>query len=602
MRHGSIRTRLTTSYLLLVLLSLVFVAVFVTWRLQVQYTETYGRVIVTQSRLIARMLEEYAEGGGGSAARLERVAQEFRWRKDATISVLGFEAVAAAGQAGAPEVRAVVACVTRVLALPQTTSENARDSLLACPSRMLRADAVTGQTQMFAAAPVVVGKTPIAVVHVSVPTRWVWDQLRAMIPWLGLALGTGLLVSWYIGARLARGLAEPIGELTAVASRMSAGDLSSAVRPRGYDEIGRLGEMFNRMADRLAGTIATLSAERTKLEAVVSGMMDGVIATDRDGVVILTNRAAADLLNTPAKPTRPRQAARLALGPRLRMLLSESAHSGRVSAEELPPSEVGDRLVEVRCAPIAGASGRPTGAVAVLRDVTDLRRLERLRRELTANVSHELRTPLTSIKGFAETLLGGAMRDEATCRHFLEIIDKESNRLVKLVDDLLDLSRLESKRISLELSQVDVGQVIEETVARLRPLAGARDFDLRPAAPDVVALADRDRLAQVLTNLLDNAIKFTPDGGRIAVDWRTANGEVEVTVADSGHGIAETDLPHVFERFYKADRARAATPGGSGLGLAITRHIVEAHGGRISVASRPGAGTTFTFTLPRDGD
>lgn len=603
MRQSSIRTRLTTSYLLLVLICLVLVAIFVTWRLQVQYTETYGRVIVTQSRLIARMLEEYAEEGTAPVSRLERLAQEFKWRRDATIRVLDFGAIAGAGVAGPPEVRAVTACVTRVLGRPQPTPETVREGLAACPSRMLRADAQTGQVQMFAASPIVLGTRPIGIVQVAVPTRWVWDQLRAMVPWLALALGAGLLVAWYVGARLARGVVEPIDELTAVASRMSAGDLGSVVRPRGRDEIGRLGEMFNRMADRLAGMIATLSAERTKLEVVVSGMVDGVIATDRDGAVILTNRAAADLVQArlPALP-RSRPAARVVPGPRLKLLLHEAAQSGRVSAEELPPAEVGDRLVEVHCAPITGAGGRPTGAVAVLRDVTDLRRLERLRRELTANVSHELRTPLTSIKGFAETLLGGAMRDEATCRHFLEIIDKESNRLVKLVDDLLDLSRLENKRISLELSAVDVGEVIQETVARLRPLAGARDFDLHPAAPEVVALADRDRLAQVLTNLLDNAIKFTPDGGRIAVDWRTANGEVEVTVADSGQGIAETDLPHVFERFYKADRARAATPGGSGLGLAITRHIVEAHGGRIRVASTPGVGTTFTFTLPRDGE
>jgi two-component system phosphate regulon sensor histidine kinase PhoR len=600
MRHRSIRTRLTASYLLLVLLCLVFVAVFVTWRLQVQYTETYGRVIVTQSRLIARMLEEYAEDGGPAPARLERIAQEFKWRRDATISVLAFAGPGSTGPGAAPEVQSVEACVTRVLG-GQPPAESVRDRLAACPSRALRADA-TGVVQMFAAAPVLLGTKPIAIVHVSVPTRWIWDQLRAMLPWLGIALGIGLLVAWYVGARLARSVVEPIDELTSAASLMSAGDLSRLVRPRGRDEIARLGEMFNQMADRLAGTIATLSAERTKLEAVVSGMVDGVIATDRQGAVILTNRAAVDLLNPRPAPTGPKQIAKIPLGPRLRLLLAEAAHAGRVSAEELPPAEVGNRLVEVHCAPIAGTTGRPSGAVAVLRDVTDLRRLERLRRELTANVSHELRTPLTSIKGFAETLLSGAMRDETTGRHFLEIIDKEANRLVKLVDDLLDLSRLESKGISLKLSQVNVGQVIEETVARLRPLAGARDFDLRPAAPEVLALADRDRLAQVLTNLLDNAIKFTPDGGRIAVDWRTANGEVEVSVRDSGHGIAETDLPHIFERFYKADRARSATPGGSGLGLAITRHIVEAHGGRIKVASRPGTGTTFTFTLPRDGE
>ena len=454
------------------------------------------------------------------------------------------------------------------------------------------------QERIFAAAPVMIGTEPVAIVHVSVPTSWVWVQLRGMIPQLGLALAIGVVVAWRVGARLARSLVEPISELTEVASQMSAGDLSRAVRPRGTDEIGQLGVMFNRMADRLEGTISSLSAERTKLAAVVSGMVDGVIATDRDGRAILVNRAATDLL-------RAHQHARgdqVLLGPRLRALLAEAATYGRITAEELPPSEVGDRLVEVHCAPIAGEGGSSIGAVAVLRDVTELRRLERLRRELTANVSHELRTPLTSIKGFAETLLGGAMRDEETCRHFLEIIDKESNRLVKLVDDLLDLSRLESKRISLELGQVDVGRLIQETVVRLKPLAGARSLEMAPSPSEVVAIADRDRLSQVLTNLLDNAIKFTPDGGTIAVAWRTSDGEVEVSVADSGPGISDVDLPHVFERFYKADRARAATPGGSGLGLAITKHIVEAHGGRIRVTSTPGSGTIFTFTLPREGD
>lgn len=578
MRPPSIRAKLTASYLLLVSGCLVLVATYVTWRLQAQYMQTYRSVVLTQSRLISRMLAEYAREGDASPARLERLAQEFRWRPDATIRVLAAIDIAAAAVVAAPELR--------------------QAALEGRPGESVRADAASGQMRVFAAAPVMVDAQPVAVVHVSVPTGWVWVQLQRMVPQLGIALAIGLLAAWVVGARLARSLAEPIDELTQVASQMSAGNLSRAVRPRGTDEIVRLGEMFNRMADRLAGTISTLSAERTKLEAVVSGMVDGVIATDRYGTIILTNRAAADFLG----PQDSAGGRRTVPGTRLRALLAEAAAHGRVSAEELPPAEVGDRLVEVHCAPIAGNGGTPNGAVAVLRDVTDLRRLERLRRELTANVSHELRTPLTSIKGFAETLLSGAMRDEATCRHFLEIIDKESDRLVKLVDDLLDLSRLEGKRISLELGQVDVGELVTETVARLRPLAGTRDFQLRPATPEVIALADRDRLAQVLTNLLDNAIKFTPNGGCIAVGWRAANGEVEISVTDSGQGIADADLPHVFERFYKADRARASVPGGSGLGLAITRHIVEAHGGRIRVASTPGAGTTFTFTIPRDGE
>ncbi|MDQ7857964.1 MAG: ATP-binding protein [Armatimonadota bacterium] len=573
MKTRSVRARLVSSYILLVSLCLVLVATFVTWRLQRQYMTTYGSVVLTQSRIISRMLEQYVAEGERDVARLERLAQEFRWRPDLTITVRSPAAVA--GDAP-PELVA---------------------ALRGEPAQVVRDDAATGEQRVFAAAPVAAGGQTVAVVHLSVPTGWVWVQLRRMLPQLGIALFIGLVAAWLVGGRLARSLVEPIDELTRIAARMSAGDLAQSVRPRGPDEIGRLGEMFNQMADRLRATITTVTAEQTKLAAVMAAMVDGVIATDRSGRVMLANRAATELLGwAPGAPGRD------GIGwPRLRAVLDDAAAYGRVTAEELPPSETADRLVEVHCAPLPG-DGRPGGAVAVLRDVTELRRLERARRELTANVSHELRTPLTSIKGFAETLLAGAMRDERTCRHFLEIIDQEANRLVKLVDDLLDLSRLESKRLSLELGQVRVGDVVAEAVTKMRQLAGGRALELHPAPGDVTVLADRDRLAQVMTNLLDNAIKFTPDGGRIAVGWRTLNGEVEVTVADDGPGIAPADLPHIFERFYKTDRSRAAAAGGTGLGLAITKHIVEAHGGRIRVASAPGQGTTFAFTLPRDAD
>jgi two-component system phosphate regulon sensor histidine kinase PhoR len=575
MKTRSVRARLVISYVLLVSLCLVLVAAFVTWRLQRQYMTTYGSVVLTQSRIIGRMLEQYAAEGERDPARLERLAQEFRWRPDMTIAVRPLAAVPTDGTP--PELAA------------------ARRGEAA---QAVRDDAATGQQRVFAAAPVAADGRPVAVVHLSVPTGWVWVQLRRMLPQLAIALAIGLVAAWLVGGRLARSLVDPIDELTRVAARMSAGDLSQSVRPRGPDEIGRLGEMFNQMADRLHATITTLTAEQTKLAAIMAAMVDGVIATDRSGRVMLANRAAKELLGPP-----PGAPGRDGVGwPRLRAVLDDAATHGRVTAEELPPSETANRLVEVHCAPIPGDGGRPGGAVAVLRDVTELRRLERARRELTANVSHELRTPLTSIKGFAETLLAGAMRDERTCRHFLEIIDQEANRLVKLVDDLLDLSRLESKRLSLELGQVRVGDVVADAVTKMRQLAGGRALELRPAPDDVTVLADRDRLAQVMTNLLDNAIKFTPEGGRIAVGWRALNGEVEVTVADNGPGISPADLPHIFERFYKTDRSRAAAAGGTGLGLAITKHIVEAHGGRIRVASAPGEGTTFAFTLPRDAD
>ena len=240
--------------------------------------------------------------------------------------------------------------------------------------------------------------------------------------------------------------------------------------------------------------------------------------------------------------------------------------------------------------------------MAVLRDVTELRHSERLRRELTANVSHELRTPLTSIKGFTETLLDGAVRDEATSRRFLTIISSEADRLVKLVDDLLDLSQLESKRVTLDLRRVNVAALVAHTVDKLQPLAQGSGLLLEQAAPpEVWVTADRDRLEQVLTNLIDNALKYTPTGGRVDVRVAQADREVEISVSDTGKGIGPADLPHVFERFYRADRSRTRGSGGTGLGLAIARHIVEAHGGRIRVDSLLDEGTTFLFTIPQNG-
>jgi PAS domain S-box-containing protein len=356
------------------------------------------------------------------------------------------------------------------------------------------------------------------------------------------------------------------------------------------------------MAGRLERVIAEISAERNKIEAIIAGMTDAVVATNRDGQIILLNRAAEDLLQLERRQAQGQRARDVVPGERLVAMLEDATDRGRLTAEELPPGSMSDRVVEAHCAPITGDGGSVIGAVAVLRDVTELRSTERMRRELTANVSHELRTPLTSIVGFVETLLDGAMTDEETARQFLTIIDDEAKRLVKLVDDLMDLSRLESKRVALELKPVDVGHLAYHVVDKMRPLAENSQLMLSQSVPSgLIAPADSDRLEQVLTNLVDNALKYTPPGGRVEVRASDDNGEILVEVVDNGRGIPPEDLPHVFERFYRADRSRTRGSGGTGLGLAIAKHIIEAHGGRISVHSRLGEGTTFVFTLPRNG-
>ncbi|MBI2972411.1 MAG: HAMP domain-containing protein [Armatimonadetes bacterium] len=578
----SIRWKLTSSYLILVTVALVVVTAYVVRALQQSYVNTYSYVVATQAKVISLMMREYV--AGRDLTSLQPMVQELRWRKEATITL-----VDATHRAASP---------TFDPSYPEVQKAFAGEE-----SQAVRADPLTGERRVYAAAPIFgPDKTIVGIVHVSAPEAWVWRQLRRIAPALGTAMLLGLAAAWFVGARLSRRITRPLEEFSRVADRISSGDLAGRAPVDDTDELGRLGRSFNAMADRLQRTIQEISAERNKIEAIVAGMTDAVVATDRDGRIMLLNRAAEELLRLERGHVAGRSAREVIGDGRLVAMLDDATERARLTAEELPPGSVGDRVVEAHCAPITGDGGAVVGAVAVLRDVTELRETERLRRELTANVSHELRTPLTSIVGFIETLLDGAMNDEVTARHFLTIVDDEANRLVKLVDDLMDLSRLESKRVALELKPVDVGFLVHHVVDKMRPLAEASQLVLSQSVPSgLIVPADADRLEQVLTNLVDNALKYTPPGGRVEVRAAAMNGEIAVEVSDTGRGIPPEDLPHVFERFYRADRSRTRGSGGTGLGLAIAKHIVEAHGGRISVRSRSDEGTAFVVTLPTNG-
>lgn len=579
----SIRWKITSSYLVLVLLVLLIFTAYVVRALERQYLGTYAYVVATQAKVISLMMREVADDPNVDLARLQADLQQLRWRRDATIALLDATGRSSGG-GGDPSATEI------------------RRALAGEESQAVRTDAA-GIKRVYAAAPIL-GQdgSVLGVVHVSAPHAWVLRQLQRTAPALLTAMVLGLIAAIVVGTGLSRRLTRPLEELRRAASRFSGGDLSTRAPVDRTAELGELGATFNAMAARLQETIQAISDERTRIEAVVAGMTDAVVATDRAGVIVLLNRAAEDLFRVSRERAAGRTAAAVFGTRRLSAMLLEATASGRVTAEELPPGTMGDRVIEAHCAPVRSGAGEIAGAVAVLRDVTEMRQSERLRRELTANVSHELRTPLTSIKGFAETLLDGAMHDEATARRFLSIINSETDRLVKLVDDLLDLSLLESKRITLDPRPVDLGGLVTHTVDKLRPIADSSELTLvQSAPPGIVVFADADRLEQVLTNLVGNALKYTPAGGRVEVQVAAENGEVQVVVNDTGRGIGPEDLPHVFERFYRSDRSRTRESGGTGLGLAIAKHIVEAHGGRISVTSRADEGTTFTFTIPRNG-
>ncbi len=572
----SLRAKLLASYLAVVSLALAVAGAYAVRQIEKRYTRTYAASLETQARIIAEAVRPHL-ARTQDYAWVEQVAKAYEWRKGAYVGVRDPSGTKPHLGPSQPP--------------PPPEVLQARQGQVATAERW---DEWAREVRIFAAAPVWDGGRLLGIVHVSAPRLWVERQLH-QIWWAFLVAGAlALGAATFLGLRISRSITRPLRELEAGAQAISRGEYGRQVPVDRGDEVGRLAQAFNRMAQQLAQTIERIRAERNQLEAVLASLRDAVVAVGPRGELLLCNRAAAEMLGVPQDAIgRPlREVLDL---PQLLSLL-DAAAAGREQSEELRLP--GGRVAEVTCSPIRG-DGNPAGAVAVVRDVTDLRRSERLRRELVANVSHELRTPLTSIKGFVETLLAGALRDEDNSRRFLEIIEAETNRLTKLVDDLLELSRLESKGVTFRMQPVDLGELCAQVAARHQPRAEAAGVRLEwQAEPGVVATADPDRVEQVLTNLLDNALKFTPEGGRIRVSVRQEAQEAVVVVEDTGRGIPPDDLPHVFERFYRADRSRTRSSGGSGLGLAIAKHLVEMQGGRISATSTPGHGSVFAFWLP----
>jgi two-component system phosphate regulon sensor histidine kinase PhoR len=332
-----------------------------------------------------------------------------------------------------------------------------------------------------------------------------------------------------------------------------------------------------------------------RLEAIVSGLRDGVIVVSPDLSIVSINEAACRVLDVTQREAIGRPLVEIARDYDLVRLAQETVDTGHEQATPVDYRRAG-RQLDVRVLPIEQAGRRL--AVLVVQDVTQLRALERMRTDFVSNVSHELRTPLAAIRALVETLNDGAIDDETVARDFLERVLGEVDRLNELIEDLLDLGRLESGRLPLRRSDIDPAQLISRSVARVAHKAKDADVKIRVSAPEdlPVLYADASRLVQVLINLLDNAIKFSPRGESIDVCAREVDGEVSIAVGDHGTGIAPEDLSRIFERFYKSDRSRHS--GGTGLGLAIAKHIMTAHGGQLTATSEVGQGSVFTVTLP----
>lgn len=448
----------------------------------------------------------------------------------------------------------------------------------------------------------------VLIVAVGIRDAEIRSRLLLLI---GGAAAAAAPICFVLSARLARRWGRPLRDLIGVADKLGEGNSGQRAFTEGEDEIGELVGAFNRMSEQLDARIARLEEDRQQLRTILSGMVEGVVALDSNQRILYANERATQLLDLlPPSPSSPGGGSGGGVGRRLwevvrqRPLLDvvqRALDSSEPQREELGWSGSNRRSLTVHAARLPGLP--PRGAVLVLHDTTELRRLERLRQDFVANVSHELKTPLSIIKANVETLLDGAVEDPQHRRPFLEQIGIQSNRLHALILDLLSLARIESGEELFEFQPIPVSEIVQSCMERHRPRAESKEqiFEMAPPASDeaLAVWADEEALEQILDNLLDNAVKYTPQGGRVCVRWRRDGEQVCLEVADTGIGIPDSDLPRIFERFYRVDKARSRELGGTGLGLSIVKHLSQAMHGSVRASSRPGQGTTFTVCLPQ---
>lgn len=418
------------------------------------------------------------------------------------------------------------------------------------------------------------------------------------------ALGAAFLVAGVLGLWLAHSVTNPLSELTRAAQQLAEEREAASIKKAAeHDEIGLLASTLTHTATQLHAQIDALSEDRAQLLAVLTSMVEGVMVLDSRGYVLQVNPALEHIFGIARTETRGRPAAELFRHQQLNGLIDKALRSRTNHEAEIVLPLTG-RCLQIEASAAGGEQDNEACVVLVFHDITELRRLETIRKDFVANVSHELRTPLTSIKGYVEALLDGAKDDPVTAGNFLDIILNQSNRLNLILDDLLELSKIESGNVHFKQEPIDLSPLIDRTIAMMKTLADKKRHRLlssvNPALPPVKG--DEERLVQVLTNLLDNAVKYTPVGGTITVDARfapaPADRMIDLSVADTGIGIPEPDRPRVFERFYRVDKARSRELGGTGLGLAIVKHLVEGLSGQVWVEATPPHGSRFVVRLP----
>ncbi len=590
---NSLQWKIIFIYLMLILFSLQLISVYLVQSLEQYYLRNYKDNVENQAGLLSAFIKPDFGGGEEWAEDTFRLTREFRNLHEMDIIVLDNHAqiVGTSGSQTLIGRRLIRDEITRALA--GNMSDN------------MRYDPVKEERRYYLAYPIENNQSTLGVIYLSGSLKSVDDTLNEVKTIMLSGAGLALAVSFILGVVLTRTITVPIKEVTGQAHHMAGGDFSRKINVQTSDEIGRLGSTFNYLAERLSHTIDEISSEKSKVEAIINNMSDGVAALNGKGYLIQINPAARRLINNLGLKTPALNRSGFGL---LRSLIGSDETRRFIRNQKPLTAEISshepDCTMQVKIAPFKIDKGKLDGTLIVLHDITRERELTRRQEEFVADVSHELRTPLATVKSYVETLLDGAAEEPQVRNRFLNVLANETERMVSMIKDLLVLSQMDSGRMDWQESEVDLRNLALEAVDQARQKLSSKlpHINVLINSEYYRVFVDRDKVMRVFSNLLNNALKYTAPDGDITISAKEQNSFIEVLIEDNGSGIGEEELPRIFERFYRVEKTRSRDYGGTGLGLSIARKVVEAHGGKIWVDSSVGMGTRVWFTLPKAAD
>ena len=466
------------------------------------------------------------------------------------------------------------------------------------PGKSIRYSYTIKEEMLYIASPIKYRGEVTGVARLALPLTELRHQQNRILNIVLLGLVLAFIFSLVLSFGFADRVSKPLRQMIQIGKLMSKGDFTLRTKIKTRDEIGELGEILNQMSDELSNKIAQISEEKSQLDSILSSMVEGVLAVDSSGKVLLVNKNLSQVFNlSSANYGKPYY--EVIRNPELNQFIQEVMTDPKEKRKEVSFFHPEEKDFMVQSTLVEQKRKDFISLLFVFHDITELKKIERVRRDFVANVSHELRTPLTSIKGFVEALRDGAITDPEKSLQFLSIISQHADRMNKIVTDLLQLSRIESKDFTLKIEPFLLKELLDEVSSTLKNSAQEKSQILETSltSPDLKVSADRHWVIQALANLVDNAIKYTPEKGKIRIEAKDKGEFVEIAVIDNGIGIPQKDLPRIFERFYRVDKGRSRESGGTGLGLSIVKHIIEAHAGKVEVKSQEGKGSEFSFTL-----